>query len=122
MSLLKKETDSFKYALFGIRSFLIKEDHGKVHLLATVLVVPAAFVLQTTATEKLLLLLTITLVWGMEMLNSAMEKTLDFMTSRQHPEIKYIKDVMAGAVLLAAGCSILTGIFILLPKLIQYVF
>jgi diacylglycerol kinase len=122
MSLLKKEINSFKYAFLGIRSFLIREDHGKIHLLATFLVVPAALILQTTATEKVVLLLTITLVWGMEMLNSAVEKILDFMTSRQHPEIKYIKDVMAGAVLIAAVCSILTGSIILIPKLINYVF
>jgi diacylglycerol kinase len=62
------------------------------------------------------------LVWGTEMMNSAIEKTLDFMTSRNHPEVKYIKDVMAGAVLIASFCSVIIGSIILLPKIYHYVF
>jgi diacylglycerol kinase len=58
----------------------------------------------------------------MEMLNSAIEKTLDFMTSKKHPEVKYIKDVMAGAVLIASCCSVIIGSIILLPKIYKYVF
>jgi diacylglycerol kinase (ATP) len=122
MSIIQKEYTAFKYAIQGIQQFLIKEDHGKFHLFATIVVVPILLFLNTTATEKALLFIIIALVWGMEMLNSAIEKTLDFMTSRHHPEVKYIKDVMAGAVLVASCCSIIIGSIILLPKIYNYVF
>jgi diacylglycerol kinase len=120
--MIKKEIHAFKYALQGIHQFLIKEDHGKIHLLATIIVIPTILFLNTTVTEKALLFIIIAIVWGTEMMNSAIEKTLDFMTTQRHPEVKYIKDVMAGAVLIASVCSILIGCLILLPKIYNYVF
>jgi diacylglycerol kinase len=120
--MFQKEIRALHYALQGIYAFLIKEDHGKIHLLATIVVIPILLFLPTSAIEKALLFIMIALVWGTEMMNSAIEKTLDFMTSRSHPEVKYIKDVMAGAVLIASFCSIIIGAIILLPKIYQYVF
>jgi diacylglycerol kinase (ATP) len=120
--MIKKEIAAFKYAFQGIHAFLIKEDHAKFHLLATLIVIPFALVLSTTSQEKALLFIMIAIIWAMEMLNSAIEKTLDFMTSRSHPEVKYVKDVMAGAVLIASTCSVVVGSIILIPKIYNYVF
>jgi diacylglycerol kinase len=122
MSVIQKEINAFIYAMQGIKAFLIKEDHGKFHLLATFVVVPTLFLLPTTSTEKALLFIIIALVWGLEMLNSAIEKTLDIVTVSPKPEIKYVKDVMAGAVLIASICSIIIGCIVLIPKLYNYVF
>ncbi len=122
MSLIQKEINAFKYAMEGIKAFLIKEDHGKFHLLATFIVVPSLLILPTSSTEKALLFIIIALVWALEMLNSAMEKTLDVFSQTKKPEIKYVKDVMAGAVLIASICSVIIGCIVLLPKLYNYVF
>jgi diacylglycerol kinase len=55
----------------------------------------------------------------MEMLNTALEKMCDLVTKDFHPLIKCIKDVSAGAVLVCAAGSLLTGTIIFLPKIIQ---
>lgn len=121
MSLLKKEIKAFGFALQGIKSFLIKEDHGKVHLLATLVIVPLIFTLPTTAFEKAAVFIVIALVWAMEMCNSAVEKTLDIIIPQKRKEVAYIKDVMAGAVLIASVSSVAIGIIIILPKFCEYV-
>jgi diacylglycerol kinase len=112
-----RERLRFGYALYGIRQFFISEYHARIHLAATLLVVVAALVYKISRAEALLLTLVITLVWIAEILNTCIEKTLDRLAPEIHPQTRFIKDAAAGAVLLAALCSIITGLFIFLPKL-----
>ena len=56
-----------------------------------------------------ILFLAIGLVVALEMLNTALELTLDFISREQHPHIGLAKDVAAGAVLWAALCCIFVG-------------
>ena len=58
------------------------------------------------------------LVLAMEMTNSVIEKLIDFLNPAQHPQIKWIKDVAAGAVLWTAVLSAIIGTIIFLPKII----
>jgi diacylglycerol kinase len=53
------------------------------------------------------------------MVNTALEKTIDFISVEKHPQIKLIKDVAAGAVLIAAIAAVIVGCFIFIPKLIS---
>ena len=58
------------------------------------------------------------LVWVTEILNTCLEKLADFITLEQHPHIKYIKDLAAGAVLVAAIIAVVTGLLIFIPKVL----
>jgi diacylglycerol kinase (ATP) len=42
---------------------------------------------------------------------------MDFISEQHHPDIKFIKDLSAGAVLVAAIAAFLTGAIIFIPKL-----
>jgi diacylglycerol kinase len=57
----------------------------------------------------------------MEMLNTAIEKLCDVVHKEIHPGIKKVKDIAAGAVLIAAFCSVITGAVIFLPKIIHFI-
>lgn len=70
------------------------------------------FYLNITRMEWLVLVLTISLVIAAEMLNTAIEKTLDLLHPQQSPKVKFIKDVAAGAVLILALASVVVGILI----------
>jgi len=57
------------------------------------------------------------MVWVAELLNTAVERLADHITKDRHPEIEIIKDLAAGAVLVAAIVAIIAGSFIFIPKL-----
>ena len=59
------------------------------------------------------------LVLILELINTAIEHLCDIVTKEIHPAIKIIKDVSAAAVLLAAAGSVVTGLIIFTPKIIE---
>lgn len=106
---------SFTYAFAGIR-VAAKEQNFRVHLIAVVLVIIAAAITRVSAVEWLVLVLTMTLVLSLEMINSAIEHVVDLATAEIHPLAKLAKDIAAGAVLIAAGASVIIGLIIFIPK------
>jgi diacylglycerol kinase (ATP) len=123
---------SFLYAGAGIYYLLKTEHNARIHLAITVLVAGASVyylaitVLVAGASvyfkisrlEMALLFFAIGLVWVTEILNTCIEKTLDFITQKRCEEIKRIKDIAAGAVLIAAFTAILIGAIVFIPKII----
>lgn len=67
--------------------------------------------------EVIAISFSIALVWVTEMINTAIEKSMDLISLEKHPQIKIIKDIAAGAVLVASICSAIVGSVIFLPKL-----
>lgn len=78
----------------------------------------AGFILTISNTEWLFIIGCSMLVMALELVNTAIEYLCDTITKDIHPAIKIIKDVSAGAVLLAAAGSVVTGIIIFFPKII----
>jgi diacylglycerol kinase len=58
------------------------------------------------------------IVWITEMLNTCIERIMDFAHPEDHPHIKFIKDLAAGAVLVAAFTAVVAGLLIFIPKLL----
>jgi diacylglycerol kinase len=109
---------SFKHAGEGLLTAIKTQPNFRVHLLATFTVAALGYNLSLTPTEWLILTLIITLVMVTELINTAIEATVDLLTSEHHLMAKTAKDVAAAAVLLAAIASLLIGSIIFLPKLI----
>ena len=61
------------------------------------------------------------MVFISESINSAIEALCDTVSSEYKVNIKYAKDVSAGAVLVSALVSVITGVIVLLPYLIEFV-
>ena len=108
---------SFSYAWSGIRELLVREHNARLHLAATVGVIVASVVFRVSVTEAAVLAVVTGLVWITEMLNTCVEKIMDFIHPEEHPSIKFIKDVAAGAVLAAALSAVVVGLLIFIPKL-----
>jgi diacylglycerol kinase (ATP) len=108
---------SFYYAGAGIRMFLRREHNAWIHLVATIVVVIAAWILKVSCSEAIALTLVIGLVWITEMLNTCLERLADLVYQERHPEIKFIKDLAAGAVLVAAIVAVIVGLLIFIPKI-----
>lgn len=109
---------SFVYAWEGIVHFFRKEHNAKIHLAIGLLVVILSFALRLRGWEAASVAFSIALVWITEMINTVVEKIMDFVSPEIHPRIKSIKDIAAGAVLVAAVAAVAVGCLVFIPKLI----
>ena len=108
---------SFRASLSGLGYALANERNLKVHAGVTVLVLIIMGLLGVNAIEASLLLLVTGLVWCMELVNSAIEATVDLVVGEQlHPLAKVAKDVAAAAVVIAALVAVSVGLLVLGPK------
>lgn len=115
----KKRVVGFRFAWAGLKSIIRKESNFQLHLLATVIVFVLGIFLQLSLIEWAIISLTVGLVLVAEMINSAVERIMDFIEPGYHETVKMVKDISAGAVLVAAVISVIVGLLILGPKLIQ---
>ena len=107
---------SFGYAWSGIIYFFRTEHNARIHLAATIVVMVLSFLFKLSRTELMIILFSNGFVWVTEMLNTAIEKTIDFVSTERHQKIRIIKDISAGAVLVAAISAALAGLIIFIPK------
>ncbi len=103
---IRSRLNSFKYAIEGLYYLLRKEPNAQLHFVATIGVIVLGIVRQIHATQWLYIMLAIAIVWIVEALNTAIEKLCDKYTTQYDADIKIIKDVSAGAVLVAALLSV----------------
>lgn len=114
---LKKFVLSFKYAAKGILNCLKNEQNIKVHLVCAIMVIALSVYLKISKIEFLLILLCIALVITLEMVNTAIENLVDEVSLEKRQSLGDIKDIMAGAVLVAAIASAVIGLLIFVPYL-----
>lgn len=112
----KKGFIGFSYAWNGLK-IIIKERNFQIHLIATLLVIGAGLSLKLNVTEWAIVILVIGMVLISEMFNSVIEQTIDHVKPEVHPTAKLIKDMSAGAVLVASIIAIIIGVLIFLPKI-----
>ena len=85
--------------------------------MCSIAVLTLAVLIPVNTAELLALVFAIGFVWVAEMFNTCIERMLDFVSPERHPEIKFIKDLAAGAVLVAALVSVIVAIVVFIPKL-----
>ena len=112
-------TSSFKYAVAGLYHAFAKERNMKIHGVFTLLVLVFAAYLGITPMEWMVLLLTIGLVVGMELINTSIEALVDLVTEEYRRFAAIAKNVAAGAVLFCALIAIAIGLIIFLPYLLS---
>ena len=112
---------SFRYAYHGLKSFFRTEHNAWIHGGFTIAALLLSLYYKIEKAEWILLILAMTLVWTMEVMNTAIEKAMDFISTEKHPHIKLVKDLAAAAVLVSAVAAFIIGIIIFLPKIIDHV-
>ncbi len=100
---------SFRFAWEGLHFVFNTQRHMRVHVLMMTLVLGAAWGLGVTTYELLHLLSAFALVLITEMINTAIEQTVDLTVKTYDPRAKVAKDVAAGAVLIAAAYAMAVG-------------
>lgn len=116
---IKSRFGSFRFAFRGLASLFKNEHNARIHLIAAIVVVTAGIILRINLLEWCLLSVVIGLVFLTELFNTSLEVLGDVVDPERNDRIRDVKDYAAGAVLISAIISVITGGFIFLPKLIS---
>ena len=111
----KRLFSSFRFAGNGLK-LALHEPNIRVHAAAGIFVSAAGFIFELTRIEWCVLLLTIACVVSLEIVNTAIEKTVDLVTEEYRPLAKMAKDLAAGAVLFFACVAVIIGCILFIPK------
>ncbi|HHN66387.1 MAG TPA: phosphatase PAP2 family protein [Nitrospirae bacterium] len=114
---LRKWVESANNAIEGILYAAKSQRHVRYHLYAASVILLLSFLLGVNRGEFLIICLISVMVIVAEMINSAIEVVVDMVMPGPSERARIIKDMAAGAVLIAAFGSIVIGYIILLPYL-----
>ncbi|MBK9125126.1 MAG: diacylglycerol kinase family protein [Chloroflexi bacterium] len=112
---------SLGYALAGWLYMLRWQRNTRIQGVASLLVLALALLLRISFVEIAILILSVTIVWMAEFINAAVEAVVNLASPDYHPMAKVAKDVAAAAVLLGVVASVLIGLLIFGPPLIDLV-
>ena len=103
---------SFVFAWRGLLIVLKEENNAKVHLLSTIAALGVCYYLQVSPTDWAVICIVIGLVWITEIINTAVERFVDMVSPDFNPKAGVVKDIAAGAVLMAVIVAVVVGVFI----------
>ena len=113
----KNFTDALKNAISGLFYSIKTQKNIRVQLLIAIVVIILGFVLKLNTIEWLFIIFSIMFVIATEVMNTAIETTVNMYTSKYNELAKIAKDVAAGAVLIASINSVIVGVIIVLSKI-----
>lgn len=111
--------ESLNWAIEGILYAAKTQRHMRYHFLFAVVFLVGCAWLPIDRYGFLALTLAVLLILFAEMINTAMEALVDLVSPETHPVAKIVKDVAAGAVLLAAAGAFVVGYVVLSPLLLD---
>ncbi len=109
---IKKFLKSFKFAGEGLVAIFRSEQNFRIELIIGVVVMIMMFVFPLTITERIIVGILIVNVLVMEIMNTILEYLLDLYSKRKNKKFKFLKDAMAGAVLLNVLVAVVVGVVI----------
>ncbi len=114
--------NSFGYAFEGIMHAFKENRNLRIHLAIGLLVTYLGVIFGINHFEMGLVVVMIVLVISSEMINTALEEMVNLITNEHRKEAKIAKDVAAGMVLVASIGSVIVGVLIFLPYILNLFF
>jgi diacylglycerol kinase (ATP) len=108
---------SFNYAFEGLIHVLRRERNMRIHFAIATGVLVLAFLSDINRFELIALMIAIAFVLIAEMVNTAVEATIDLATTSFDPLGKLAKDIAAGAVLIASANAVVVGYLVFAESL-----
>lgn len=112
---------ALKNALNGIIYTFKTGRNFKIQLFFAIIAIIMSIFLKISLVEIAIIILTIFLVLFAEIMNTAIETSVDMCTQEYNEKAKIAKDVAAGGVTICAISSVIVGIIIFLPKILEIV-
>jgi len=108
---------SFFHAVDGIKYVVRNEHNPIIIILAMIVVTSAGIYFKIDNSEWLFCITMFGLVFGVELINSAIEALVDLVTLEYHPLAKIAKDAASGATLVFCIAAVLGALLIFIPKI-----
>lgn len=116
---IQRYLKSFFHAIDGI-IYSIKYEHNMIIIiLAAIVCIIAGFIFKISEVEWLFCILIIGMVMGAELINTAIEATIDLETTKMHPLAKIAKDTASSATLIFSITAFIGALIIFLPKILE---
>jgi diacylglycerol kinase (ATP) len=115
---MKKLIRSFGYAFKGVAYATTSQLNFRIHLVATTLALLLGYFLHITTSDWQWIMLCVTIVLVTEIFNTMIETLVDLVSPGYNEKAGRIKDMSAGAVVIAALFALITGFIIFLPKIL----
>ncbi len=100
--------ESLRYAVEGIGYCIKTQRNMRIHIVIAIIVLMTGLLLRIGRAEFVMVLMSISMVFICEIVNTAVERAVDTATMEYHP----IANVAAGAVLVAALNSVIVGLLV----------
>ena len=110
---LRRVWNAFHYSCAGLHAAYRHEDAFRQEVLLALVLVPLAIWLGEGAVERALLIGCVLLVLIVELINSAIEATVDRISLDRHPLAKRAKDIGGAAVMIALLNAVLVWALVL---------
>lgn len=120
---MKKQSffSSLAVAAKGFWTTAIAERNIRIQGGVSLITIMLAIYFSVSLMEWVVLLFSIALVVGFELLNSSIEVMVDWISPEFHPLAGKVKDVAAGAVFFVSIISVLVGLIIFLPYVLELI-
>ena len=107
---------SFACAFQGLFLMIKTQHNAWIHCLATIMVIFFSLYFKISLTEWILVIFVVGFVFAAELINTAFERLTDLVSPEKQEKAGQVKDLAAGAVLVAAITALIIGLIIFLPK------
>lgn len=114
---MKGNNIGFNHAINGILVTVKTERNLRIHLVIALIVIITGFVFNLSQLEWLFIIVAIASVIVTELINSIIERLIDYLKPEINLQAKEIKDMSAGIVLFTCFISVIIGLVIFLPKI-----
>lgn len=114
---LRRLANAARYSCEGLAAAFRNEDAFRQEVFAACALIPLAIWLGNSVTERALMSCAVLLVLIVELLNSALEATVDRISLQHHPLAKRAKDIGSAAVMIALANALLVWALILAQRL-----
>ncbi len=117
----KRVGRKFSNALKGAIVILKEENSLWVHIFVAFVVIIFSVIFSISTIEWALIIFSIGIVIGFEIINTAIEYLVDIVSFEYNIKAKKIKDVAALATLFVTFIAVIIGLLIFVPKIIELV-
>lgn len=114
---------SLKNAWHGFYDTLINpsERNLRLEVVLGIIALVLAYVFQFDMAKQMIVIATVLIVIGFELLNTALEDVVDLLHPEKHPVAKAAKDASAAAVLVMCLLATIIGLYLYLPPILAWV-
>lgn len=112
---------SFNYSFQGLIYAIKQEQSFLVMMICLILTLGFGIFLNISILEWFFILISIGLVLGTELLNTAIEATIDLVAPSFHPLAKIAKDTASASVFIYSFIAFIIGCLVFIPKVINFI-